>query len=117
MILRSHAKGNEPISATGGQRESDVDLEGTSGTEKGLVGEQLTVPSDRDFYEYMPARLPFYNKERTKEETDYPFETFTHQAYCTLVYGNRMSVKQAMNHQDEKKELKVKRPSKPRLSS
>ena len=50
MILRSHAKGNESISATGGQRESDVDLEGTSGTEKGLVGEQLTVPSDRDFY-------------------------------------------------------------------
>ncbi len=67
---------------TGEQRELDVNLEETAGTAKGFVGERLTTPSDRDFYEYMPARLPFYNKVGTKDETDYPFETFTQNA-CT----------------------------------
>jgi hypothetical protein len=75
----------------------------------GFVGERSAMPSDRDFYEYLPARQPFYNKEEAREETDYPFETFTHQAYCMLVYGNRMSVKQAMNPQDEKKRSRARK--------
>ena len=61
------------------------------------------VPSDRDFQEYMPAKLPFYHPNRTVEEHEYPYETFTHQSYCILVNSNRMSVRRALEQQDEHK--------------
>jgi hypothetical protein len=61
------------------------------------------VPSDRDFQEYMPAKLPFYYPNRTVEEHEYPYEIFTHQSYCILVNANRMSVRRALEQQDEHK--------------
>jgi hypothetical protein len=99
MTLRSHTRSNNLMSRT----DEEHGPENLGNIPESFVGEKSAVPSDRDFYEYLPARQPFYNRQEVKEETDYPFETFTHQAYCALVYAHRMSVKQAMNQQDEKK--------------
>ncbi len=63
------------------------------------------VPSDRDFQEYMPGKLPFCYPDRAAKEGEYPYEVFTHQAYCTLVNANRMSVMRALGQEDERKRL------------
>ncbi len=61
------------------------------------------MPSDRDMQEYMSSKLPFYNRTEHTVENEYPFETFTHQAYCAMVYANRVSVKQALQEQNAEK--------------
>ncbi len=60
------------------------------------------MSSDRDMQEYMPSRLEFYNKMEHTAASDYPFETFTHQAYCRMVLANRISVRQALMWRKEK---------------
>jgi hypothetical protein len=68
-----------------------------------LMGRNSGIPSDSDFQEYMPSKLPFYCPEQAKEECEYPYKTFTHQSYCTLVNANRLCVRQALEQEDENK--------------
>jgi hypothetical protein len=92
MILRSHTKALV---------ENEANREGVkeSRSEKAFT----TVPSDRDFQEYMPSKLPFYYPDRGAEDHEYPYEIFTHQSYCALVMANRMSVRQSLTQEDEHK--------------
>ena len=104
MVLRSHLKNirEEPPDKT-----TNVDqLEDTIVPEAEAVfaGPATTVlPSDRDMQEYLPNRLAFYNRSEPIAENDYPFETFTHQAYCAMVHANRMSVRQALEDENADK--------------
>ncbi len=97
MVLRSHSKAMIEGELVHGKVEARQE-------EKAFN----IVPSDRDFQEYMPAKLPFYCHDRAAEEHEYPYELFTHQSYCILVNANRMSVRRALEQQDEHKKAASK---------
>ncbi len=101
MILRSHTRDV--------QKESVNTETAVEHAESTLTQEQETkfaepasvvLPSGRDMQGYMPSRLAFYNRMEPIADGDYPFETFTHQAYCAMVYSNRMSVRQTLQEQN-----------------
>ncbi len=95
-ILRSHTRTVEANI----QRLEDTS---TQEQETAFAGPAFTaLPSDRDMQEYMPSRLAFYNRMKPVAQGDYPFETFTHQAYCVIVYANRISVRQALQEQNSR---------------
>jgi hypothetical protein len=108
MELRSHTKAmsegevnqdavhddqKERVASAAARKESEVCA----------VDRNSTVPSDRDFQEYMTSRLPFYCPDRAVEECKCPYETFTHQSFCILINANRMSVRRALKQEDERK--------------
>jgi hypothetical protein len=57
MVLRSHTRANKHMSVTEQQCGLYGNSEDTEGTANGFIGERSAAPSDRDFYEYMPAFL------------------------------------------------------------
>ncbi len=104
MILRSHTRAAEG---------NDQHLEDTSTQEQetAFAGPAVTaLPSDRDLQEYTPSRLAFYNKIKPTIEGDYSFEAFTHRAYSTMVYANRISLKQALQEQNAIKRKQARKP-------
>ncbi len=94
MILRSHTKAMSEGESNRGKVRGDQEEKTFS-----------TLPSGRDFHEYMPGRLPFYYHDRAVEEHEFPYELFTHQSYCILVNANRMSVRRVLEQQDEHKRV------------
>ncbi len=101
---RSHLKNaheESPDTATNAGHMKDTIIPATEAVFAGPA--TAVLPSDRDMQEYLPNRLAFYNRSEPIAENDYPFETFTHQAYCTMVHANRMSVRQALEHENADK--------------
>ena len=104
VTLRSHTKA--------AQKELDVTEANAKNTQNATTYEQETafigyvtpaIPSDRDFQEYLPSRLAFYNKMEHTAENKYSFETFTHQAYSAMVRAYRISVRQTLQEHNADK--------------
>ncbi len=109
MVLRSHTRAMMENVRDAGYMPTQQNA-GTDRSNPGMTAPKAYVSrqpvsgiSDRDFQEYMPSRQPFYNDKVAVPEGEYPYETFTHESFCTMACANRLSVRRALEQEDGRK--------------
>ncbi len=110
MVLRSHTKaamrddGNgDGTTTTKRKLDTNGDKITAAEPQSYAANQQQIRISDRDFQECMSSKQPFYNAKEVAKEEEYPYETFTHQSYFTMICSNRLSVKTTLEQEDERK--------------